>query len=651
MTIDDIKAEGFARRWDIRPVAKVVEGPRDRKYLPIDSCDAKVVLPVNNYVTGQDARSIETLYERMPGKGRHRAVASQLPYYGFQVWNDVFIPRQRLALSTLTKLIVQAKSGLQSHEYPPDWVEAICAYLSAALDRVADRGSNLCHWDVSRSSMSGTFQGFKLQMTWDFAESNPIGDSTGGWDGQVAWVAQVAEKLCAALKSAKTPVISVEPFQCSKGSGPFDVIVTDPPYYDAIPYADLSDFFYVWLKRSLGRVLDTEFQELTPKTEELIQHTKSGEEGRRGREFYQQGMEQCFQRCYEALAAEGRLAIVFANKDPEAWETLVASLIRSGFAVDASWPIETEMTNRVVALAGAGLSSSIWLVCRKRPERARPGWDTQVLEEMRENIYKKLRQFWDAGIRGPDFVWAATGPALEAFSKHPVVKKADEPNSLMTVSEFLRHIRRIVVDYVVGRILSQNGYSEDASALDDVTLYYLLRRHDFSLNEAPVGASILYAQSCNLRDRDLADRHDLLSYGKSRAAAEAEEEDEGGEGGEAEEEEVATSGSTVKLKRWDQRRRKELGMNVGARPAPLVDQVHHIMQLWRAGDVHRVDSYIEDQGLRHNPVFPRLIQALIELARKDHQPDERSLLESIMNHVTARGAHPQMCFRLEESGQ
>jgi hypothetical protein len=231
-----------------------------------------------------------------------------------------------------------------------------------------------------------------------------------------------------------------------------------------------------------------------------------------------------------------------------------------------------------------------------------------------------------------------------------VLKKADEPNSLMTVSEFLQHVRRIVVDYVVGRILTQNGPG-DASALDDVTLYYLLHRHDFGLAEAPVGASILYAQSCNLRDRDLADRFDLLGYGKSKAAAEAEEDedDEQGEGaeGDAAEEETATSGSTVKLKRWEQRRRKDLGLNGGGRPSPLIDQAHRIMHLWRAGDVQKVDAYLEDLGLRRNPIFPRLLQALIELAGKDNQPDERALLESIMNHVTARGVHPQMRLAME----
>ncbi len=337
------------------------------------------------------------------------------------------------------------------------------------------------------------------------------------------------------------------------------------------------------------------------------------------------------------------MVVVFANKQPDAWETLVSSMIRAGFVVRASWPIQTERGGRLRAQTSAALSSSVWLVCRKRPETARPGWDNQVLEEMRSNIHEKLRAFWDAGIRGPDFVWAATGPAMEAYSKHPVVKKADQPDATLTVTEFLQQVRRIVVDYVVGRVLSRNGDGQAAEGLDDVTLYYLLHRHDFGLGEAPVGASILYAQSCKLWDRDLVTRYDLLAYGKG-TKTEIEIETDGND----ESEEDATSGSTVRLKRWEQRRNKNLGINQSGRVAALIDQIHRMMHLWQAGDVQKVDGYLEEQGLRLNPVFPRVLQALIELARKDNQADEVSLLESIMNHVTARGAHPQMRFAPEE---
>src|SRR5207244_5996918 len=131
----------------------------------------------------------------------------------------------------------------------------------------------------------------------------------------------------------------------------------------------------------------------------------------------------------------GRLTIVFAHKNPDAWGTLVSAVIRAGFVVDASWPIQTERGSRTRALTSAALASSVWLICKKRPDTARPGWDNRVLEEMRERIATRLRDFWDAGIRGPDFVWAATGAALEAYSKHPVVKKANAPDQELTVSE------------------------------------------------------------------------------------------------------------------------------------------------------------------------------------------------------------------------
>ena len=322
-------------------------------------------------------------------------------------------------------------------------------------------------------------------------------------------------------------------------------------------------------------------------------------------------------------------SIVFAHKQPDAWETLVSAIIRAGFVVDGSWPIQTEMGNRSRAHGSAALSSSVWLVCKKRPETARPGWDKAVLAEMQANITTRLRDFWDAGIRGPDFVWAATGPALEAYSKYPVVKKADEPGQLLTVTEFLGHVRRMVVDFVVGRVLS--GGAEAAAGLDDATTYYLLHRNDFGMDDAPIGACILYAISCGLSDHDLADHYDLLA--RTGGATEAETDDEAED--EVEEEESG-KGNTVRLKPWSARKGKNLGYEgPGGRPAPLIDQVHRLMHLWRAGDVAAVDDYLEARGLRRNALFGQLLQALIELAAAGSE--ERALLESISNHVAARG--------------
>jgi hypothetical protein len=225
---------------------------------------------------------------------------------------------------------------------------------------------------------------------------------------------------------------------------------------------------------------------------------------------------------------------------------------------------------------------------------------------MHSRIGARLNPFWDANIRGPDLIWAATGPALEAYSRHPFVKKADQPDAVMPVSEFLRQVRRMVVDYVVGHLLSTNGNGHAAEGLDDVTLYYLLHRQSFGFDEAPVGACILYAQSCKVADRDLTDRYDILAHGKGQAAQ--DEADAGDDTGDEDGEETATpSGSTVRLKKWEQRQRKDLGLNQAGKVAPLIDQVHRLMHLWKAGDRAALGAYIESRELRHSTLFPHIL--------------------------------------------
>ena len=284
--------------------------------------------------------------------------------------------------------------------------------------------------------------------------------------------------------------------------------------------------------------------------------------------------------------ADGRRV---ANKQPAAWATLVSALIRAGFVVDASWPIRTERDSKVAG--GARLSSSIWLVCRRRPATARPGWDHRVLADMQANVTERLRAFWDAVIRGPDFVWAATGPALEAFSRHPVVRKADAPGRLLTVDEFLRRVRRMVDGFVVSRLLDQQDGA--SGELDDPTTYYLLHRNDFGLAPAPAGACILYALSCNVSDADLAGRLDLLAGGRSVSA-----DEDGDESGE-------TSGSDMRLKTWSQRRARDLG-EPSPDGSPQIDCVHKLMQLWKSGEQSRVDAYLKraaSGGTRSSPAW------------------------------------------------
>ena len=606
MTMEDIRLEGLAGRLGTVMTAVVVDGPRGKEYrLPTEH--ERLVAEVSD-------EQLHTVFAEIPFGLPEEALASKealgfrVPLYGFDTWRTLFTNRQLLALGEFIRALRSLPHRLS--DYRPAWRESIVAMCAPIISRMADRGSTLATWTSNAEQTSHTFARFALPMTWDFSEYAPLSDTTGGFLQSVDWVFKVCQHLQGSVQ-APCSGSSVLGSATACDVADIDLVVTDPPYYDAIPYSDLMDFFHVWLRRSLSGLsaeIDSAFSgDLGPKWDhesddgELIDDASrfDGDKARSKRN-YEDGMARAFRSCHVALRPEGRLVVVFANKQPDAWETLVGALIRAGFVVDGSWPLQTERSSRSRAMSSAALSSSVWIVCKKRAA-GRHGWDSSVLDEMRKNITERLRDFWDAGIRGPDFVWAATGPALEAFSKYPAVKKADAPNQFMTVSEFLREVRRMVVDFVVGRVLTSDDGKEAATGLDDVTTYYLLHRNDFGMGEAPAGGCILYALSCNLSDTALVNQHDLLVQSGRGNAEETEDDDLA-----ADEERSEGGGAKVKLKPWSRRRGRNLGVEgPGGRPPSLIDQVHRLMHLWRAGDHVKVDDYLDTRGLpAQRPVPP-----------------------------------------------
>ncbi len=633
MTMKDLRLEGRAGRLGAVMTAVVVDGPKGKEYrLP----EQEEVITAEVSDDELDALYADIPFglpeEPLPSK---QALGFRIPLYGYDRWAKLFTSRQLLTLGTILRELRRCSEHME--DIPDARREAIIAFLALSVGRLADYSSALCFWLNSLEALGGTFSRFALPIVWDFAEVNPLANRSGNFIGAVEWIARVVVHLQDAAHGAPEATVALQSATEAQ-SAAFDLICTDPPYYDAIPYSDLMDFFHVWLRRALHGIAakaDWAFaNSLGPKWDrsrndgELIDDaSRFGGDKALSKQNYEDGMARTFRTCHDALNPNGRMVVVFANKAPDAWETLVAALIRAGFVVTGSWPIRTERQNRQRAIGSAALASSVWLVCRKRPP-ARPGWDATVLAEMRENIARKLRAFWDAGIRGPDFVWAATGPALEAFSRHPVVKKANEPGATMQVSEFLREVRRMVVDFVVGRVLTGDGEEDTPSGLDDVTTYYLLHRGDFGLGNAPAGACILYALSCNLSDRELADRLGILARpGRGRAAG---GDDQGGSDADA-----GGGGSDFKLVPWSRRTARGLGVEApGERPVPLIDRVHKLMQLWSTGEEAKVNAFLDDHGLWRHALFARLLQALIELAPAD--TDERAILESLSNHIGVR---------------
>ncbi|MDP1561663.1 MAG: DUF1156 domain-containing protein [Pirellulaceae bacterium] len=652
-TMEDLRLEGTSQRLGSVMTSVVIDSQSGKDYRrPTEQELAVAKLDDNQITVLFNELPFGKPNEVMPDAG---ALGMRVPRYGFDRWQKVFTQRQLNAMGTFVKTIRGSGMLIEKTYVSVEWREAITAYLTCGFDRMLDFNSTMLSWITSVEAIRNTFGRFALPMNWDYCEAAQINAVRGGWDMCLNAVMESLPILFNATSLSPSPRLTKQSSTQVLGDGSFDAIVTDPPYYDAIPYSDLMDYFYIWQRRILAG-LSSEFDqtlqsELSSKWDhdandgELIDDSsRHGNDGAKSKSVYEDGMSRVFVQCARALKPEGRLVIVFANKQPAAWETLASAIIRAGFVVDGSWPIQTEQAARMRALSSAALASSVWLVAKKRSVSARPGWDNNVLEEMRKNISIQLREFWDAGIRGPDFVWAATGPAMEAFSKHPVVRKANEPNATMGVGEFLNHVRRMVVDYVVGQVLSgvDAGSSGGATVgnLDEVTAYYLLHRHDFGTDEAPVGACILYATACGLSDTELERTWDILSGGgrdsKSSDDDEGDSDPEDGEGdSEADPDADSGGGSKVKLKAWSQRRGKSMGYDAPeGKAVPLIDRIHRLMHLWKDGDLQKVDEYIDEHALRRNELFKRVVQSLIELSSNS----ERSVLESISNHLEAKGA-------------
>jgi putative DNA methylase len=376
MKMEDIQVEAQSNRWRDLHACTIVDGIDGKEYRCV----------TGEELTSFGAATREQGSIELPCGPLDEPISSARPSpnargmsgltrYGLDRFSKIYNHRQLLALSIFTRITTCLQSQL-ADAYPVHWREAVRCELALAIDRVADRNSALCHWDSGYEKIAGTFQRYALRVNWDYCEVNPFADTTGNYLGAVGWIADVIEHASAAERFCPSPSLYLSSAARLTGAhnGVHDLILTDPPYYDAIPYADVSDFFYVWLRRSIGDLFKSEFETpLVPKAEELVQHAgRFGGDNRAAKEFYEAGMAAAFSAAKESLTDEGRFVVVFAHKQPDAWETLASAMIRAGFTVNASWPIATEMPNK--AAGGARLASSVWLVCRKRssPDYAYP---------------------------------------------------------------------------------------------------------------------------------------------------------------------------------------------------------------------------------------------------------------------------------------
>ncbi len=484
--------------------------------------------------------------------------------------------------------------------FDPEFAKAVTTYLGLAVDMMAAFCNSLARWENTSEAIKQLFSRQAIPMLWDYAELNPFSGSTGSWKAGWEYYLGVLIHLTQ-ISNAETP-----PAQVMQGSATalpfpdkhFDAVITDPPYYDNVPYSDLSDFFYVWLKRTIGDLHPDLFATpLTPKSEEMVADaSKVGGSMEAATHRFEQMLTQAFREIHRVLKDDGIAVIVFAHTSVDAWESVINALLNADLYLTASLPIHTEMEARLRAHDSAALASSVYMVCRKRVD-AEVGDYRSVIQEMEEEIPKSLEQFWNAGIGGPDFWQSAIGPAVAIFGRYKKVVKQD--GTEVSVKELLEEARKITARYALKRVLEKVGGGEQTvGGLDPVTRFYLVWRWTFGGGKVkvPFDAALRVARAEGVDLREIARGDSLVRVRGSQ---------------------VWVVGPT---ERKDNKRFLE-----AVRFNSLIDALHRAVVAWQSGDETTLQMVLAQHG---NETFWQVAQAIAEVLPESD--DERRSLYGLL---------------------
>jgi adenine-specific DNA methylase len=516
------------------------------------------------------------------------------PYFpdDLQKFGSLFNSRQKLALITFAEKVRQAHAQMLSKGADPDFAKAVVTYLALTFNRLAASHNTLCRWQPAGEKIADVFSRQALPMIWDYADPNPFGGASRSWDelfkdtdGVLAHLTSIppVEDLPQLKQGSATELPYPDNF--------FDAVVTDPPYYDNVPYADLSDFFYVWLKRVVGDLYPDLFATpLTPKSQEMVADPYRAGGVEEARRRFEEMLTQSFREIHRVLKPDGIAVIVFAHKSTAAWETIIKALLDAGLYMTASWPIHTEMEARLRAQESAALASSIYMVCRKRTTEE-IGDFGEVQEEIRRKLAEKLPEFWRMGIQGADFFMSAIGPAVEAFGKYAKVVKLS--GEAVSVQELLDFARRVTAEFAVRQIL-ENGH---LGAVDPETQFYLLWRWSYGQKNLEFDEARKLAQARGV-DLELLSRKGLVRIQRGITRLLPPEERE----------------------RWPER------------PQTMIDALQLAAVLWMRGQEKELDELLENT-YGHLEAFWQVAQAIAETLPEGNE--ERRLLHGLLGHRKA----------------
>jgi len=606
--VEFVKSSGWQRPFGQQMLAIACTSPasQGKKYLSVDDVPDAVAIArsSSDRLTELLLRSTitvpsESIAGLSPGCGDNSLGITVRPY-GIRTFADLFLPRQLLSLVAIAH-VLRVESPTIAAMCDPGRSLALRTFLAAILDRFADFNSSLCVFNYTGGR--GVVHGFGRQtitMVWDCAESNPFNPAGASWVSGV-------EDVPAGLRDASMPLAAT----VKRGTAVdlpwedelFDAVITDPPYYDNVPYADISDFFYVWLKRSIGDIYPEHFgAEITPKKAEAIADAgRHNGDWDKARAAYESMMRRAFISCHQKLKPDGCLTVVYAHKTTLGWATLVNSLREAGFMVTEAWPLSTEKSGRLRAQNSAALAASIFLVAKKRHIAAGAGnYEDDIQPELQRIVRERVETLWEMGIVGADLVIACVGAGLRAFTKYEKVEYANGEE--VPAERFLAEVEGVVLDTMMGKLSGVVG--GNVSAVDNASRFYVLWRFVYKTAELDAGEAIIFANGTHIElDGVLG-----LSVGKDALV----------------EKKKAKYRARDFTERGDD---AKLGLpNESGQSAPLVDALHRI--LWLMENSPRKLNEFLDEARPDRERLRALAQALAGAALSGKSEEEAAKLVS-----------------------
>jgi adenine-specific DNA methylase len=528
--------------------------------------------------------------------------------YGYTTWRSLFTDRQLAVLGTLCRTVRAAHAAMLEEGIEPEFAAAVATYLGMCVDRIADYNSAFASWHYTGEFVRNTFPQQVIRMSWDFVEIDPFGDASGTWDGAVRWM-ELAMRHCRSTGDTPATVQRGNAQELPFEDGTFDAVVVDPPYYYSVMYSDLSDFFYVWLKRSIGFLYPELFvAQWTPKAQEVIQNRVRPSDPRyiSGEEF-ELRLERSLREIARVVKDDGVVSIVFAHTDVAAWEKLLNALRTVGLVVTTSWPMRSEMPNRPLAQVKAALGSSVVLMCRRQGAEA-VGFYDDVVHELEARIGERLDSFEGMGLVGADYFASAVGPAFEVFARYASITRLSGEE--VTVSELMVLARQVVARRAMRQLLGD----ESLIALDGVSLFYLTWRWAYLTADVPADEAYKLERAFDV------DLGGLTGHGRL----------------------VERHGSTFQVLGPHERRDLELSVA----PA-LIDVLHLACKLWDTGQRADLADLLGATGMGGEPAFWAVARVLAEVLPPD-STERRMLLGMGGNRDTLERAAANSTASFEE---